>query len=130
MLSRTSRTVDSLVLATLVACVLGATTLGAFRARTIKGILLADASQPAVQVRAPGPEVVRFRYASVDVSALLATRSDEVNASTRPTFRALMGPPSLWHTWTASCRAALSCRMPSTRSGISAMACTKWLRLI
>jgi len=84
MLSRTSRSVNLLVLTALALCALSETTLSAFRARTIKGILFAAASQPAIQLRAPGPEVIRSRYVTVDVAPLLATRSDDVNESTRP----------------------------------------------
>lgn len=83
---RTSRSVNLLVLTVLVSCAVSETTISAFRARTIKGILFAAASQPAIQLRAPGPEVIRSRYVTVDVAALLATSSDDANASIQPTL--------------------------------------------
>jgi len=84
--SRMSRTVSFVALAAVALCALSGTTASAFRARTIKGILFAAASPPAAQLPAPGPQVIRSRYVTIDVVALQATRSDDINAAIRPTL--------------------------------------------
>ena len=86
MLRPTSTTSRFLVLTALVCCALGGATLSAFRARTLKAILFAPATAAAAPAQETAVEVVRARYVTVDVGALLATRSSEANEATRPTL--------------------------------------------
>lgn len=84
MASRMSRTVPFVALAALALGALSGTTVSAFRARTTHRVLFASAPIPAAPLPAAGQEVIRSRYVTIDLVALQATRSDDINAAIRP----------------------------------------------